>query len=485
MTEVILCYPKTGFDLKNMTISLPLSLLSVASTLIDDFNVKIIDQRIEKNWRNKIRKELKKRPLCVGISTMTGSQISYALEIARFIKDYDNDLKIVWGGIHPTLLPLQTIQNKFVDVVVVRDGEITFKQIASAISKNKDFKQVGGIVYKEKKQIIRTNLANPTDLNSLPELPYHLLDIKNYIHDKTMVGEGSRRSLSLESSRGCLHQCTFCCVPKINRHNWRFLSAEKTVKRVDVLVSQFGLDSIIFHDENFFGDKRRAIKIARYIDNRYKWSVQARMDDVNLIDLKEFANCGLDLMQIGIESGCDRILNLIKKGICFKEIIKANKKLSNVDIEARYNFVIGFPTETKQEINLSLDLALKLLKENPNARIAGFYAYVPYPGTELFKLSVKNGFIPPKSLEEWAVFTRQHENTPWIEDYKDTLRNIILMSRFIDKKRLNSMFGFSLGKIITNLYGTYCKKRWENHDFNNKFDLILLRLLSKFMLKGV
>lgn len=126
MSEIVLIYPKTGFDIKGVSIDLPLSLLAISSTIIDKYSVRIIDQRIDKNWQRTLINELKFNPICVGITSMTGPQINYALEAAQIVRDTSHDIKIVWGGVHATLLPEQTLLDKRVDIVVIAKEKLHF-----------------------------------------------------------------------------------------------------------------------------------------------------------------------------------------------------------------------------------------------------------------------------------------------------------------------------------------------------------------------
>ena len=86
------------------------------------YEVRILDQRVEPDWRAILRQELEKRPVCVGVSSMTGPQIRHALEISRMAKAH-GAAPVVWGGIHPTILPAQTLENESIDIVVQGEGE--------------------------------------------------------------------------------------------------------------------------------------------------------------------------------------------------------------------------------------------------------------------------------------------------------------------------------------------------------------------------
>lgn len=482
MTDVLLVYPKTGWDIRKVSVSLPLACLSVASTLVKSgYDVKILDQRIEDDWQKTLSNELKKEPICVGVSSITGTQIHFALEISRFVKN-NSFSPVVWGGVHPTLLPIQTMENEFVDIVVKGEGEITLLELVQKLDSKSKICDVSGIAYKDSKKIINNPDREYVDLNTLPELPYTLLDIKKYPSFGESLPSNAKSVFPFISSRGCPYACTFCCNPIYSQRRWRAMNAETAIKHIDNIVDKFNIDGIVFHDENFFVDKKRVEKIAKYMDHKLDWGTQARIDVAKNFDILDLHNKGLCLMGIGIESGSDRILSLIRKGVTVSDIIKYNKLLSNVDIVTQYNFMVGFPTESIGEIYATIDLAMRLITDNDNAEITGIYVYAPYPGTELFDISVRHGFNPPKFLEDWAKYSRQHSDTPWLSDKKEVVENIALMSKFVDGKRLKRIFkrlDFLPLSYINALLGNVYKKRWKKHDLRDKIDLKFMKNVLK------
>lgn len=483
MSEVILCYPKTGFDIKLFR-SLPLSVLTVAAGLVEDFEVKIIDQRVENNWKKKLKKELYDSPICVGISTMTGSQIGYAIQMSKFVRENNEDVKIVWGGPHPTLLPIQTLESEFVDMVVIGEGDSVLRDISLSLDQGKPLDKIHGIGFKKNGKVVLTPVRKPEDLDSLPEIPYELVNMENYTNEKSMVSKFGKRALPFISSRGCPFKCAFCSVPSLHR-SWRAMNPKRVSESVNNMVEKFNIDYVVFHDENFFTDLKRSKEIGKSINGEFRWSTQARIDSIKHLDLNKYQKFGLDLMQIGIESGSDRILKLMKKGVNVKEILNANEKLSKSEIEVRYNFMLGIPTETIEDVNETTNLALKLLEENPNARIAGFYVYVPYPGTDLYDLSLMNGFTPISKLGGWSTMSRQHQSNPWTERYRDNIENIVLTSRFVDKKRLSNVINLDIFDKFLQFYGSLCFQRWKRGDFGNKLDILIIKSLLKHVFKGV
>jgi len=145
-----------------------------------------------------------------------------------------------------------------------------------------------------------------------------------------------------------------------------------------------------------------------------------------------------------------------------------------------YNFMMGFPTETYEEMMMTVDLALTMMQDNPNARIASFYTFVPYPGTELFSVAVSNGFQPPSTLEGWIDYTRHHNLTPWLDDKQDMLRNITFTSKFVDGKRMNVFLNNNgLLKVVIKAYGRYNQFMWQRHKFEKRIDVDFAEFISR------
>lgn len=478
MADVVFVYPRTGFDVKNVSVEIPLSVIHASSFLYaNGYKIKIIDQRVDKNWEITLQNELKNKPLFVGISSMTGTQISWGLKAAKIVKE-SSETKIVWGGVHPSILPEETIKHPLVDIIVKGDGERTLLNLAEALGKKQGLENIKGIVYKESDKIIVNPDAEVEDLNNFPEIPYDLVDIEYYL-------KNNGRLFSTIYSRGCPFGCSFCCNPLLSKRKWRTLSTKRITEDMERIYNKYHFKILKFNDENFFVDYNRVEEISKFINNRYEWQVQARIDSVARFDYAELKKRGLSQIQPGIESGNDRILKLIKKQITVKDVIEHNRKLNETGIIATYNFMIGFPTETNEEIFDTVNLALQLLKENQKAEISGFYIYVPYPGCELYDLSLKQGFSPPQTLEGWAEFSRQQLYTPWIQDKKEMLKTIGLSSKFVDGRRINRIFEKTLiPRAIPLILSKIYQKRWQKKDFKNRIDLKMINFVINKMVKA-
>lgn len=409
MDKVLLVFPKTGLD---KYAQLPLGLLSIASTLVDDYEVEIIDQRINEKWAEKV--ELKSRDsICVGVTSMTGVQIANAIEISKIAKKHT---KLIWGGVHPTLLPHQTLQNKYIDIIVLGEGEVTFPLLLKALKDPKRFEHIRGIGYKDSKGIHVNELRDFLDMNTVPNLPYHLLEIEKYLTKR----EGFKRCLSLETSRGCPHDCSFCSNPIIHKRLWSCLNVENLIQKTKYLQNRFKLDGIVYQEDNFFVNILRVKKFCEAIqkDINIGWKANCRISYLLNKDsafLKMLEKGGCKVLQFGVESGTNRILKLVNKGITIEDILKVNSKLAKGDIICRYNFIVGIPTETQEEIQSTLDFIEKLQSENANLDTPFLNLYTPWPGTKLFDLSIEKGFKSPNTLDGWSKFNWNTWNLPWLD----------------------------------------------------------------------
>jgi len=422
MVDVILINPSYSNNpiLNRSNIRPPLGLLNIAAPLVEsNYKVEILDQRVEDNFWDTLQSELKKSPFCVGISCMTGNQIKYALEISKFIKNHSN-IPAIWGGVHPTLEPLSTIRNGFIDVVIIGEGDYTFLEIVKSIEHNKSFENIRGIAFKEKVKVITTLPAKLVELEKLPKIPFHLIDFSDYKQKNDFFNFRSDIIAPLETSRGCSHRCTFCFQSKSPFNKWRAQSVERMISDVRDLVEEYNIKAITFNDDNFLVDLKRGEAFSRALIKEkldVEWYTSIRPDTVNRVNyLDKLEKSGLKSITIGIESGSQKILSLIKKGALPREFIEANRKLSKTNIKPLYCAIQGFPYETVEDIKMTYGLIIKLIGENKNCRI-DLLKLIPTPSSEILYHCVKKGFKKPTTLEGWVdvIGSDYDVAAPWVD----------------------------------------------------------------------
>lgn len=421
-------------------VHIPLALLHVAKPLTDHgYEVNILDTRIH-DYRSIVLDDV----TCVGITTMTSAvQISSALRVARYIKETKENIPIIWGGTHPSILPEETLKDPNVDIVVRGEGEATFLELVQRIDVGNSWNDVKGITYATNGRVISNSDRELMDLNKIGNLPYNLIKKENY--------PKIRFAFDYLSSKGCPHRCAFCCDINNRRRMWRAKSAAVVVRELEYIIDEFNPERVVFVDANFFVSKKRVEEICQSIKERrlnLKFQVSCRFDYFARFEnsfLELLKASGFDELVMGAESGSDRMLDFIQKDISADQILKSVNRCRKYDIKPVISFVTGFPTETQDDLNRTLDLYDEIMRINSNAEVNGFFIFMPYPGCTLYDY-IKNdyNYLPAESLQGWAN-VRWWEETgfPWVTRKKHRqLQTIHLIVRFFFIRKLLNEWSF-------------------------------------------
>ena len=247
-------------------------MLHVAYPLVNaGYKVRVLDMRLDDYHTFKLG-----NPLFVGIGTMSGFQIRFALEFAKKVRQELPSCPIVWGGVHPSLLPEQTVANPFVDVVVRGEAEPVMTELAKSFSEGKPLDNVSGLTYKLEGQIRNTPDSKPIDLDSIPiELPYDLLQLNKY---------SSHRAgrFHIQTSRGCPHRCGYCYNMLFNKCGWRGKSAGRLLDEIQFILEKYPHVKVIDPiDDNFFVNRKRIEDFCTGLIERkinVKWRADCRFD---------------------------------------------------------------------------------------------------------------------------------------------------------------------------------------------------------------
>jgi len=401
--RVLLLYPEA--DAQDFSL-VPLSLLYIAQPLLEHgIEVEIVDQRFEKDFFGAVKERLTPAPICVGINCITGPQIEQVVSISKFLRNL-TDVPIVLGGPHATLFPEQTLESGFVDYVVMGKGEVPFLNLVRALKSCTSTENISNIGYRENGR----SVMNKGAVQEVPvrTVPYQLV---------TRYGRPS--TIPLFSSYGCPYHCSFC-VEKVLHPVYHEVPLADVIFMIEDalrLEPQF----IDFLDDNFLLNRRRVMDLFSLSHQKgldFLWVCMGRVDGVlrmNNEALEFLKRRGLVSIYFGIESGSEKILKLINKGITPKMVLELNLRMRKEGIQPHYSFMTGFPTETEEDIRETRNLIGRLKQENPKAVIWKVNQYTPYPGTELFDLAVKNGFKPPEKFEEWSrvYFYSQEFGAPY------------------------------------------------------------------------
>lgn len=474
--KVVLFHGRASSVEKEIRVA-PLALLHVSSFLVKDgFDVRIISDSLNSDPMEETLSQCEES-LCLGITAMTGSQISEGLKLAGAVRERYPELPIVWGGWHPSIMPRSTMENPNVDIVVMGQGERKFYELVSSLRDGgiRDLSKIPGLAYSDDGRIVLGNRGPIEDMNNFPTVPYDIIDVERCLI-KTEYGE---RTLQYISSYGCPFRCSFCIEPVVNTRMWSGLSAERVVDEWEYLHKKYGVDAIAVYDSNFFVNKQRVIDIC---EGLLKKEIKIRIGNANgripqLVKYDEdlwglMEKAGLSMILTGSESGDQEVLDLIKKDANVEDIYKFTKLCKKYNIKVLFSYMSGIPwskdaRENEKKVNQEIETLLSQVNEL--STITGknrfmVYAYTPLPGSELYKRAVDYGFNAPKTLKDWGelvyssedIFTDTGCRQKWIT-YKQ-LKLITMLEQYV--------FG------MMDLDG----RDWIMRDIKNRF----LRLLFKW-----
>ncbi|MGB9844224.1 B12-binding domain-containing radical SAM protein [Methanothermobacter tenebrarum] len=375
----------------------PLNLMYLGASLEKaSFSVKILDDNLKRWGYEQITKLVEKlNPFIIGV-TATTATIKNSLEYIKSIKRILPDVLTIIGGPHPTFLPIDTLKAlKELDVVVIGEGEETFTELAEKYEKKgeKGLEEVKGIAYRDQSKI-RVNEPRPLirDLDSLPFPARHLVPFKEYETTKNDQAH-------IITSRGCIYSCEYCSSSLIMGKKFRARSPENVVDEIEELYDKYKIGEIGFIDDAFVLNKRRAHRIAEEIKERsldIRWSTSSRVNTINKQLLSNLKSAGLQSIYYGVESGSQRVLDLMNKKITLKQSEDAVKIAKDLEIEVMASFMFGYPGETPAEMDKTIDFSIKL---DPD--YAQYSILTPFPGTPIYYKLEKRGLIE----KDWEKYT--------------------------------------------------------------------------------
>lgn len=427
----------------------------------------------------------KENPICIGITALTGKQIQGGLFASKIAKD--KGCPVVWGGVHASLLPEQTLTHPLVDYIVEGEGEESFAELVEALAAGKSCKGIAGIWTKEDGKPVFGGRRKFIDFNKLPPIPYHLIDFEKYIKPGSYG-----KAVVMFTSRGCPQCCTFCFNRTFNQSCWRAFSSDRVLKDIERIRRDHpDVDHFEFWDDNFFVNLKRAREIAegiKQMDPPITWSVLgahihniSQMDDDYLACLRDS-----DLKEVltGVESGSQRIIDLIRKNFTLEELFSSNLRLGNYGIRSTYSFISGIPGEDDEDIKKTVDAMFRLKKENPNIIVGNIKPFVCYPGTALYEKMSEQGFNSPKHLEGWIEYVWGNYlnlDIPWVS----RKRKRFLCSLYYYTILMNPTYMFIRSKIfkcVALCLRPIAEWRVKRFCFRFPIEAWLIRMAQRFVL---
>ncbi len=455
----------------------PLGIISIASVLRKKgYAIKIYDREISSKSISEVIKSFE--PDLVGISAYTGKMLKDAAYVSKVIKESTNAF-VVWGGVHPSLLREETLENEFIDFIIAGEGEYPMLNLLNTIrDKTYKYGDIKGLGYKRDDKLFVNESDDFIDLTKLPIPAWDLLDVGKYYQNWAKC----KRLLRIYSSKGCPGKCGFCYNNSYHKSIWRGKDVHQIIEEIKYLIKNFNVDGIGFTDDLFTGEKERLSNFCKLlIDNKIEigWFCNARVGlDRDVLQMMKTAGC--KCIYFGIETGSPRMLKFINKGINITKIKETMAMCKELDINTVGSFMLGFPTEEEEDIKHTVNLAIEL-----KPTYYDFSIFMCYPGTKLYDYCVENNlFENPNSLKEWV------ELSSWDEAVRNfskitkkelqilcdffTLKNVVNSIKN-DKNTISGYLRFnafiSAVTDVLKMYSKYCL----NRSIVKKYNLRLLK----------
>jgi anaerobic magnesium-protoporphyrin IX monomethyl ester cyclase len=393
--RVLLLQPFT-FTIRGLP-QVPLAVMYIAGQAQrDGHEVCIVDRNLETNSRKMIDDF---KPDVLGVTSLTGTMILDGLKITRYVKNRFPKVKVVWGGIHTSILPEQSLAEPCIDYVVIGEGEATFSELLKAIETKSDMSQIQGLGYKDESGKLIINERRPPikDLDSISLIPWHLIKPSRYVKHETLF----------ITSRGCPHRCAFCYNEKVNFQRWRGMSAERVKKEIEHAQSYHPIRRFRFDDDNFCVNKKRFYAILDFLPKDVPLYFESRIEYIDEEFCRRLSEFKDAFVFCGVESGDNDMLATMRKDLTVEQIRYGYELINKYKINTSASFVIGAPGETRAQLDKTLALIDEVKPTRPSCCI-----FVPFPGSVFTESLMVQGKLKEfTTLESWGAFTNSEYAT--------------------------------------------------------------------------
>ena len=366
-------------------------------------NIKILLRPDDANeYDNFVKKILNLKPLLVGFGTIY-PDLYPTKKIIKLLDDAGRNFPVVIGGQMVSPTPEFSVEVTGADIGVIGEGEIILYNLVKALRAGNDLSDVKGLVLNQAGKKILTGPGEYIeDLSKLPKIPYELFSSSTdwlnvgriYLNIPQPHNQYKDRTITIHGGRGCPFRCNFC----YHHSQARYRPIESMLEEADELIKKFNANLLYFDDDLAMLSPQRALTLAEGISRLHKkieYSVSARFDILERISddiLIKMKRSGLRCVNIGVESGSQRILDVIHKKITVEQILTGFSRLKKIGILPNSNIMVGQLSETNEDAQKSMELMLEALKINKNMNWS-FTIATPFPGSELYDICFAKGIF--------------------------------------------------------------------------------------------
>jgi len=343
-----------------------------------------------------------------------------------------------------------------VDYIITGESEERVVKLLADINENKTPREIDGLIFRHgNKIVIHEKKTFIKDLDSLPFPAWDLLPLKNYWRLGYSHGPFSGKYLCLLTSRGCPYQCRFCIVPTTNKRMWRPRSPKNVVDEIEAYSRKFGVDDFHLEDLNPTIDKKRVVEISKEIISRglkvtWKCAAGTKIDTVDEETIDWMVKAGCIYISTSPESGSPRVMKLMRKPFPHDRAAELVRHIYKKGIASQACFVLGFPGETENDLKMTGNYIIKLVKKGVSE--VAMFIMTPIPGS--------NTYGEVKGYESLSQLTF---SPTWRKEFKrlNKFRLKMYLTFFIIKTlyhpvhMLKQLYAFFSGKYITKMEMTF------------------------------
>jgi anaerobic magnesium-protoporphyrin IX monomethyl ester cyclase len=400
----------------------PLSILALAAVLEGREEYAIVDGNVDPHPTKTLTELIRKHPVeLLGVTVMPGPQMVAAIEACSHIRRNYPHVPIVWGGYFPSIYPGTSLNAGYVDYAVRGQGEDTLLELLGALRGERKIEDIPGLSYKDSSGRHHHNpdrvLKGP---QAFPWYPYHRISAEKYLQPSFF----GQRTAVHQASFGCPYQCNFCGIVLAYGSREKMEPPARTENILRHLGKAYGVDSILFFDNNFFLREDHAQELAeRLAPLGMRWWCEARINIVGGYSdrtLESLRRAGCSMIYFGAESGSDWVLKEMKKQITTDQTLALASRIRRFGIIPEFSFVMGNPKDPERDTRESIQFIRKIKRLNPAAEII-INHYTPTPQPERMYGDVDELIQFPASPDEWGTerwlnFTlRVDPATPWLK----------------------------------------------------------------------
>ena len=369
----------------------PLGAMSIATYLHErGFHVSFYDRSFGRKRLKTLFRQYAPDVVCVTVSTTR--VVDDAVFCCKAAKEAG--LPVVCGGQFASVFYAQLLQEGCVDYITVGEGELCTYHLLRALQTGEDPANVKGIALMRDGKPFLTPPQPIADPAELPAIDFSLIDPSKYIHSYIYCN----KLMYLYATKGCPCSCTFCTNPGFHCHSYRVRSIEDVIAEIKYLTSHYGVDGINFSDECWYIRKRDMQEFCRRLDEEdihIVWGCEMRVDIYTEEDLQFMYDHGCRWITLGIESGDEEMLRRIKKMTTLEQIRYTVFACNRIGIAALSNFIIGYPDETPEQMQHTINLVKEL-----HSGVSEVNIFTPMVGSELFDTLCEKGECSiPQDLE--------------------------------------------------------------------------------------